>query len=224
MELAVKDPLYRILPFHRLVQMLRTGKWYFAHPSEWDDPYEVRRLTGHSPYVFAQCWCRTAVSDAMWRIYSPDGLGVRIAVSQAKLAHQLEQSTAAGGFQYLIRKVQYVKQSKLTELEAGWSHTDSDKLSFRQASEHLFRKRLPFDHEAETRVVILDRRPQQSAAIKGRFIAIEPNPLIQSIFLDPRAPKEVTEALRHYLKESVLYPGTVAKSGLYHLNTRREGQ
>ena len=223
MESPVKDSLYRILPFHRLVQILKTGRWYFAHPSEWEDPYEVRRTTKLSPHLFSQCWCRTAVSDAMWRIYSSDGLGVRIRVSQAKLRARLEESAESSGFQFLIRQVKYIKQTELAALEATW--TQSTKApSFTDAATHLFRKRLPFDHEAETRVVILDKRQTEANGSKGYFVKLEPVPLIESVFLDPRAPTEITDALRHYLKAKMLFSGHVAKSSLYKLDTQKEVQ
>ena len=223
MESPVKDSLYRILPFHRLVQILKTGRWYFAHPSEWEDPYEVRRTTKLSPYLFSQCWCRTAVSDAMWRIYSNDGLGVRIRVSQAKLQARLEESAESSGFKFLIRKVKYIKQTELTALEAAWTQSTKEP-SFAEGTTHLFRKRLPFDHEAETRVVILDKRHSTANGPKGYPVHLEPTPLIESIFLDPRAPTELTDALRHYLKNKMLFPGHVAKSSLYKLDTRKEAQ
>ncbi len=224
MESPVKDSLYRILPFHRLVQILKTGRWYFAHPSEWEDPYEVRRTTELSPNLFAQCWCRTAVSDAMWRIYSSDGLGVRIRVSQAKLRARLEESAESSDFKFLIRKVKYLKQTELTALEATWTRATQRKPSFTGAATHLFRKRLPFDHEAETRVVILDRRRPDANGQKGCFVSLKPVPLIESVFLDPRAPTEITNAMRHFLKDKMHFPGHVAKSSLYKLDTRKETQ
>ncbi len=77
--------LYRITGYERLVETLRTDDWYFAHPSTWEDPYEVRIHNSLSPLLFAQCWCRRGVSDAMWRIYSPNNLGVRIRTQADRL-------------------------------------------------------------------------------------------------------------------------------------------
>lgn len=216
------DYLYRILPFNRLIQTLKTGQWYFAHPSEWDDPFEVRRKTVLSPHLFAQCWCGTAVSDAMWRIYSPDGLGARIRVSKQALKEKLSQAAEANNFQFHIRKVKYLKQSELKRIEEGWTAPDSDRISFRDAATHLFKKRLPFEHESETRVVILDRNATSTRERPGNLIELGSTELIHSIFLDPRAPTEVTDALEHYLKNIMHFPHTVAKSSLYKSETHAE--
>lgn len=73
--------LYRIMDFHRIVQIFERRELYFAHPSTWDDPYEKFIKHPQSHALFAQCWTRASSSDAMWRIYSPNGLGVRISTS-----------------------------------------------------------------------------------------------------------------------------------------------
>lgn len=216
------DYLYRILPFNRLVQILKTDHWYFAHPSEWDDPFEVRRKTVLSPHLFAQCWCGTAVSDAMWRIYSPNGLGARVRVSRQTLKEKLKQVAKANSLQFHVQNVKYLKQSELAELEGGWIEPDSDGISFKDAATHLFKKRLPFAHESETRVVILDRGTTSTRERPGNLIKLGSTELIHSIFLDPRAPIEVTDALEHYLKNKMKFPHTVAKSSLYKSETRAE--
>jgi len=66
--------LYHILPFHRLVEVFETRQLYFSSPTTWDDPYEETVAGNLVNWVSAQCWCKLGVSDAMWRIYSPDRL------------------------------------------------------------------------------------------------------------------------------------------------------
>lgn len=41
-----------------------------------------------SSALFAQCWSKVAESDAMWRIYSQNGLGVRVGTTNKKLARE----------------------------------------------------------------------------------------------------------------------------------------
>ena len=173
------------------------------------------------------CWgqvSRTAVSDAMWRIYSKDGLGVRIRVSEAKLRRRLSAAAEEQGFNFLIQRVKYVKQSELTRLHDTWTQEADQALTIKQASRPLFVKRLPFAHEAETRVVIHDRRIPEHTDLKGRLIKVDASGLVESVFLDPRAPTEVTDALKHFLKDTVSFPGTVAKSSLYRSETKLEVQ
>src|SRR5574343_340232 len=92
--------LYRIMSFDRAAAILSTGKLYFSHPSVWDDPFERAIIHPLSKDVFAQCWCRTAISDAMWRIYSPHGLGVRVATTRERLQRALVKHASTGDIQF----------------------------------------------------------------------------------------------------------------------------
>lgn len=74
------DYLYRIFKFEHLVDIFKKSELFFARPTTWDDPYERRIDHPAMNEVFAQCWCRRVVSDAMWRIYSQNTFGVRIKV------------------------------------------------------------------------------------------------------------------------------------------------
>lgn len=69
--------LYRIMRFDHAVQVLK-GALYFSHPSQWEDPYETHVKHSYDHAIFAQCWTTASMSDAMWRIYSPNFLGVRL--------------------------------------------------------------------------------------------------------------------------------------------------
>ena len=99
--------LYRIIRFERFVPMLRDNEWHFAHPSVWEDPFEVRVTNALSNAVFAQCWCRDGVSDAMWRIYSPDRLSVRIRTTEQKLKLALLEEFSDQAMGLKIGRVKY---------------------------------------------------------------------------------------------------------------------
>jgi len=106
--------LYRIVSFDRAAEIITGKKLYFASPSSWDDPFERALKNSAAKAIFAQCWCRKAVSDAMWRIYSPHCLGVRIATTRRRL----EQAIVAAGntrkLSYSILDVDFLKQEELT--------------------------------------------------------------------------------------------------------------
>lgn len=214
--------LYRIIRFDRLVQMLNTDEWHFAHPSEWVDPYESRLTSLLSHALFAQCWCRKGVSDAMWRIYSQDKLGVRIRTTKRKLRDALLAASSTRDIGFRIANVQYLNEieyiaraSKIrADLNAG--------PTFIRASAHLFLKRVAFEHEAETRVVVFDTSRPAGVAEKSVKVSLKSRQLIDSVLVDPRAPDEFVEAYRHLLKDRLKFPGSVKKSLLYQSNEKRE--
>ena len=94
------DRLYRIMDFSRVVQMFEREDLYFSHPTAWADPFEKRVEHESSHALFAQYWCQIGISDAMWRIYSQNGMGVRISTTTNKLSRAVRAAirpTEMGG-------------------------------------------------------------------------------------------------------------------------------
>lgn len=207
--------LYRIASFDRAVEIITNRELYFAHPSTWDDPYEKVIKHERSKAIFAQCWCRKALSDAMWRIYSPNSVGVRIGTTRQRLHKALINAKKHKKFQFKIQNVEYLYQEELDEKIASAKANLKEKYSFANAAEPLFMKRKAFDHERETRVVVYDSSCLDNGDTKGVTVEIEPFDVITSIWIDPRAPQPVVDAYTYYLKEKLEFPGTVKKSGLY---------
>ncbi|MDR7305126.1 DUF2971 domain-containing protein [Rhodoferax saidenbachensis] len=214
--------LYRIIRFDRLVQMLKTNEWHFAHPSTWEDPSEVRTRNKLSDMLFAQCWCRNGVSDAMWRIYSQDKLGVRIRVSRDRLKSALYDLAEQRNIGFHIAPVKYVNEMEYTIRTNKMKLELERRVTFVRASAHLYLKRPAFAHEAETRVVLIDFDQSDDEKPKGHKITLNTRQLIESVLVDPRAPNEYVEAYRHYLKDELNFLGTVEKSQLYKSYEVRE--
>lgn len=207
--------LYRIVSFDRAAEIITSGTLYFAHPSTWDDPYEstLKHKTAHA--IFAQCWCRKALSDAMWRIYSPHGLGVRIGTTRQRLQRALAEAKEHTDINFRIKNVKYLYQNELDEelLKARRNLATND--TFQNATEPLFLKRKAFDHEREARVVVLDSDCHTNNQKTGITVKVKPFEVLTSIWIDPRAPAEVVNAYRYYLKDKLKFPGTVDRSHLY---------
>lgn len=220
--------LYRITSFDRAVEIITERKLYFAHPSTWDDPYEKVVKHEQSNAIFAQCWCRKALSDAMWRIYSPHSVGVRIGTTRQRLHQALTRAKTDENIQFKIQNVEYLYQEKLDEIIDRSINNLRNAYTFASAAESLFLKRKAFDHERETRVVICDPSRLNNGARKGVTIDVDPFEVITSIWIDPRAPGPVVDAYTYYLKDKLKFPGTVKKSGLYviskHLIDETEAQ
>lgn len=207
--------LYRIASFDRAAEIIASRRLYFAHPSTWDDPYEKVLKHERAKAIFAQCWCRKALSDAMWRIYSPHGLGVRIGTTRPRLQRALTKAKELRPIRFRIQNVEYLFQEELDfELRSVRDKLEK-KYTFNNATKPLVLKRKAFDHERETRVVVYDSSCLSGEPRKGITIDIDPFEVLTSIWIDPRAPDEVVNAYSYYLKDKLMFPGTVKKSRLY---------
>jgi hypothetical protein len=93
-------PIYRIIEFDRLIEILETKRNCLSRPGIWDDPFEsllkftswgdrykIKNATAETfgKYVFAQCWTFLEENDLMWRVYSPNKDGIRIKSTPTKL-------------------------------------------------------------------------------------------------------------------------------------------
>lgn len=206
--------LYRIINFQHAVQIFEKKELFFSHPSKWDDPYETRLLHKESNKIFAQCWCCNGVSDAMWRIYSPDHLGIRISTSTKKLKVALENGIKESGKKIIMGNVSYMSQSGLDMKSRKITEELKKDFDVIKSTELLYMKRWPYEHESEYRVVVIDEEPLASG---GVTISINPHQLIDSILIDPRAPKELSDALVFYFKEKIGYKMKCEKSRLYKM-------
>lgn len=212
--------LYRIMDFSRVVQIFESESLYFAHPQTWDDPYEARVEHQSSHALFAQCWCRIGVSDAMWRIYSPTHMGVRISTSTRKLADAVQASTKHLGYKWEARPVEYATSHNMNLKVQNLTESLKKKFDLATAVKILYIKREAFSHEYEWRATVYCPNADRSQIRNGISVRINPHKVIDSILLDPRAPQELVDAFIYYFKEKLKFKGRVARSVLYKSPTR----
>lgn len=213
---AGSDPsLFRILPFHRVVQLFETCRLHFAPPASWADPFETKLKHPNATRIFAQCWCKKGVSDAMWRIYSPDSLGVRIRTTRPLLQATLASAAKQVNARILVKRVRYLPESELSNQLEAIADELYQSYSVRLACEPLFMKRRAFHHEAEVRAVAYVPQDSSTDLSQGLKVPCDPHTLVQSVLVDPRAPKEFVQAYRYYLREKLGFAGRVAQSALY---------
>lgn len=215
--------LYRIVAFDRAVQLLKTNELYFAHPSSWDDPYERSLIHQDSQNLFAQCWCRKAVSDAMWRIYSTNGLGVRIGTTHAQLEVALSEAKEMQGINFKIQRVKYLYQEELDYELRKIETALKSKHAVSTAMSQLFLKRRAFSHESETRAVVYARAMGDEVR-KSVSVKVDAKSLINSVWIDPRATQEYVDAFTSYLKTVIKFKGVVKKSSLYAARTSQDDE
>ena len=207
--------LYRILDFSRAVQIFESESLFFARPATWEDPYETPVLHQSSHALFAQCWCQLGVSDAMWRIYSPHHMGVRISTSTKKLAAAVQASTRKLGYGWKAGPVAYKTQYVLNQEVQAIAKQLKRKFDLAKAVEMLYLKRDAFAHESEWRATLYcpDADPRDEEP--GIAVGVNPHTFIDSILLDPRAPQELVDAFTYYFKEKLKFKGRVSRSVLY---------
>ncbi|MGF7190640.1 hypothetical protein JOE11_003691 [Robbsia andropogonis] len=212
--------LYRILDFSRAVQIFESESLYFAHPRTWDDPYEARVEHQGSHALFAQCWCQIGVSGAMWRIYSPTHMGVRISTSTKKLSNAVQASIRALGYGWEAGPVNYLSQYDLNFQVRKVTGSLKEKFDLAKAVKILYMKREAFTHESEWRATVYCPDADRAQVLKGISVAVNPHKIIDSILLDPRAPQELVDAFTYYFKEKLKFKGRVSRSVLYKSPTR----
>ncbi|MDR8731180.1 hypothetical protein FEQ05_05084 [Burkholderia pseudomultivorans] len=207
--------LYRIINFHHAVQIFEKNEIFFSSPSSWEDPYETRLVYRGMHRIFAQCWCSNGISDAMWRIYSPNHLGVRIGTSTKKLAAALKADAHSRGIELRMEDVTYHSQRDLNLKSRKIKDALAKHFDTAKATDFLFMKREAYEHEAEFRVVAIAKDQELSLAEQGLRIKVSPKSFIDSILIDPRAPDELANALIYYFKEKVGFKKKCRKSVLY---------
>ena len=151
MEKPSKKYLYRIISFEYLINLFETSELYLSHPSGWEDPYEEKLSHPSIENVYAQCWCKRGVSDAMWRIYSPNNIGVRIKTTNDILEEQIRNySYINKNIKFKVRSVEYLPQKKI-DIKLKQLSENNKQFDIMDA---LFYKRLAFKHEEEKRLVV----------------------------------------------------------------------
>lgn len=207
--------LYRIMDFSRVVQLFEKKELYFANPSTWDDPYEqlIKHSKDHA--LFGQCWSRTHSSDALWRIYSKDGMGVRISTTEERFRQVIQSGVDGKGYKYRLRKVDYVSQLRLNRKAKSIAASLQNLFDVGEAVDILYVKREAFSHENEWRATLYCPSEMKADGKKGITIPVDPHYFIKGILLDPRASDEIVDAFIFYFKSKLGFKGEVARSVLY---------
>ncbi len=216
MQSKSKNPhLYRIMDFTRVVQIFEKKELYFAKPGTWDDPYEQRIKHAEDHAIFAQCWGRSPISDAMWRIYSKNGTGVRISTTLDKLTAVMKMACKEHKYLRRIREVEYFSQKEIDNHAREIAKNLRGNFDISRAVDILYMKREAFSHEAEWRAMFYTPHESREIEKKGIFVKVDPHNFIDRILLDPRAPSELVNAFEYYFKEKLQFKGNVQRSSLY---------
>ncbi|MBA3017755.1 MAG: DUF2971 domain-containing protein [Proteobacteria bacterium] len=216
--------IYRTISFSRLVELFETKQNTLLSPSLWDDPFEnfilkaAFDLNGEKvtfsihEKCFGQCWSLKRESDAMWRIYSPDKSCVRIRTTVKNLAESLSANLKGHRISAFIGKVEYFTEKKL-QVHSKKIASDIMESTGINFAKTLLVKRNSFEHENEVRLIYLGDKSEKSNKIFK--YKVDPYHLITSVVIDPRAPDQLFNVYKHYLREKLGFNGLIVKSKLY---------
>lgn len=227
----ISRPLYRFTTFARLIELFRTKQFCLVRTSGWDDPFEnlivsarYKSKGGHMDSVLrhvvhGSCWTKKPVSDALWRIYSPDKLAVRIGSTPRLLGNALSSGLSKyPRSKWFVGKVQYLPQSVIVRSAASLAKeilTDKSEIS---AARSVLVKRRSFAHEDEVRVLVIDRHSQSKGGIVR--VKVDPHAVVTSVMFDSRAPAEVKDMYKSFLRNDIGFKGRISSSTLYDLPDR----
>jgi hypothetical protein len=220
-------PIYRIISIDRLLELFDNRQNVLLKPKKWQDPFEnfilrsrLRLQTGqlaqfsfHDQF-YGQCWTLQSASDAMWRIYSPNGNAVRIRSTIRTVAESLGK--ALGDYaqiQAFIGKVQYLSNKRLSAFASNW-FPGTPKLRARISAQTLLVKRLAFKHEREIRLLYFQHNEVDTAG-DLHWYSVNPHEFIDQIMIDPRMSEAEVAALKERIQRRTGFRGKILRSLLY---------
>jgi hypothetical protein len=227
---ASKNYLYRIITLDRFLDF-ENDQMVFVSPSKWSDPYEKAFLeanynfqgnvyqhplkTSNGYKLFAQCWTENIQTEAMWKVFAPNGDGVMIKLEANNLIKILEEISKKGSYDFYIGKALYedVEHIYRMKQENGvWMDIAEKNLSERVLS-LLLKKRMPFQSENEIRVMAVKRNGHN----KRHYISLKVSDLlryVEYLKFDPRMGEKLFKFTQEAL--NIKYPNlNIHKSRLY---------
>lgn len=220
-------PIYRVFNYQRLLTLFELRKNTLVKPVLWDDPFEnfiletaSKALSNYSHYdfearnnFFGQCWSLLEESDAMWRIYSPDKMGVKVKTTIRKLFDSLLNSIEVESGHCFVGKVKYMDSELLKDKLMDMAWLDMEMITYDGQAASLLVKRLEFTHEQEVRLLFLNPRPDETTKLFQ--YSIDPMELFEEIQFDPRISTEMFSVFQFYLQDKIGYKKPISQSELY---------
>lgn len=226
------QPIYRIFPKDRFIDILENKKNGLVRPKLWDDPMEnfflnsvVKTKQGELGSLesiksswYGQCWTAKSESDAMWRIYSPDKQGIKVKTTVNKLFETIYRNNDPfSNLKYFIGKVKYETREEIENFLTSTSFRD---LAIGGQSRNFARtlciKRPEFEHEDEIRILFYDSEKENEQHDYVLF-DFDFNYVIDEVVIDPRVSESEYSLLEKEIKSSG-YKSNISQSQLYKIS------
>lgn len=228
-----EEYVYRFLPLRYFLQLLDNRSLFFPRVSTWEDPYELFlfkqrfidtkgmpiSVLSQSEHIFGQCWTTQRDSDALWRIYSPDLMSVRIKTTASRIKSFVEKNQGNG----LLIKSGMVDYQAQNQIEAWLKSLLPSSINAIPLIDSLFIKRNCFAHEKEFRIIIwkTDFNKYGTYESNSKYInlPIDPQEFILEVNLDPRLSQEEVNLWKPAISLRLGSSCRVSQSRLYQIKS-----
>lgn len=214
--------LYRIISFSRVVSLYKKRTLPLVNPLKWNDPYEhnwteyLKKTNTNRKIVkdiYGVCMSEHGFSDAMWSIYSPDKLGIRLKINPQQLLDSLKIDNKNN--QFYFGKVKYLTQrtikNNIVELST------KPKLEEEEIIKQWYKKRNAFSYEKEVRLLCVNAS-QSSNDSNTTVLGVnsDPRDYVETLNFDSRLNEDVFEEMRDFLMNLTgLNKNQIRQSSLY---------
>ena len=222
-------PIYRFTSADRILSFIDKHKNTLVSPRKWKDPFEnflsrikFRKKDGSlykHPFrdrVYGQCWTTIEETDAAWRMYIPDGNGVRLKTRIKKLHYSLSVQSGYPVMSSYIGRVAYKTEDEICAWlsDNQWVKEHLLGVGCRGQAESLLFKRKEFEPEQEIRLIYLD--PHNRGVDNFYHYEVDPSEVIEEITFDPRMEDDLYETYSSIIRTLGFF-GEVNKSMLYKI-------
>lgn len=233
-DLTTPNYLSKFMPIERALELLDTGKLWFANPECWNDPFESRFLTAkytaknslntkakRFPWkdkLFCCCFTENSTSEASWKAYGKDDMVVNLTFKRAEFIDVLCKS----GYKVFFDKVEYKRtndlRKRVTQIPFDPPLKDSNFGSDEMNARLMLLKRVSFEYEKEFRAMIVKPR-----AAKGEGIYLDlPTPL-PSLIKDITFGPLVGDRIFSLLKDTLISKYGFNSSQIHQSELYKEG-
>ena len=213
------------MSFTSLLEILMNRSIALVKVSSWDDPYEnffLKSLINargkefsfieDQTHMYGCCWTLSCETDAMWRIYSSENVGLKIKSTAIKLFNPfISYELGFKSMMINIGKVKYYLKDEIEVILKDLEYFKSFPLNIaRLIMSTQFLKRDSFEHEKELRLIMFNKD------LDAPFynLKIDPFDFIEEICFDPRISNRFYEVYKKTLL-TLGYKGTICKSEMY---------
>lgn len=234
--------IYKIIPLKYLFAWLKSQRIRFDQIAKWDDVYELFLfkqkyfskvsnqtlpvdMDAVSHAIYGQSWSLQKESDALWRIYSPDHLSVKIHTTTDKLIAEMQKCGLSKS--HFIAYLGGVKYYSLKELQNQISRYVNYGILLEETMAYsLFDKRNALSYEKEFRIVVVQATQTQIVNNKVNlpiypFIQLDINPVnfIDDVFFDYRLDDDQFNGMKCSIQK-LLPSARISKSSLGKFNSK----
>lgn len=216
--------IYRIIRFEFLKKWFETGQLPLLSPSLWEDPFESALMRQVFPQeenrleargrMHGLSFSKNGISDALWRIYSPDINSIRIKTNAGILSNALKHAPELQQGNIYLGSVRYSNTKEWME-QAKKIRSLAKRNGPKAIAEAMLLKRRPFTHEEEIRLLYIDGSTGKNENLL--YVTLDPHEVIQTLLIDPRTETAVAKKYKDYFKIKAGYKKSVAQSSIYQV-------